>query len=315
MLQWENDVCGVAGDMAPERRALARVRETVTLPCAVARRRREISARSRLSLGSTSALSRLSLGSTSALPRLHLGSTSALSRLYLASRPSELCGQLPTGRRPEPQGSAGEGGSGGTVERRLDPSFRNLLPSYEAYLREGCASDATPAAAKQEEGEGGVGTLCELLGERGAAPPGGITSGRSIALHPRAQRSSAQRSSAQLRSSRWGRALSDAVARREGRGALRDSRDVYRFAQASAKTALRAVPSRHIESHISPHLPVSLLGAARGAVALRRDPLLARVLRSVRRAAVAQMYPRSVGKEGYPHATLRAAVAYAARGA
>jgi len=136
MLQWENDVCGVAGDMTPERRALSRVRETVRLPCAV------------------------------------------------ASRPSELCGQLPAGRRPEPQGSAGEGGGGGTVERRLDPSFRNLLPSYEAYLREGCASDATPAAAKQEEGEGGVGTLCELLGERGAAPPGGITTGRSVALPP-----------------------------------------------------------------------------------------------------------------------------------
>jgi len=45
-------------------------------------------------------------------------------------------------------------------------------------------------------------------------------------------------------SPRWGRALLDAAARREGRGVLRDSRDVYRFAQAAAKTALRAVPSR-----------------------------------------------------------------------
>ena len=53
----------------------------------------EISARSRLDLGSTSALSRLSpsapprlyLGSTSAPPRLYLGSTSAPPRLYFGS--------------------------------------------------------------------------------------------------------------------------------------------------------------------------------------------------------------------------------------
>ena len=173
-------------------------------------------------------------------------------------------------------------------------------------------------------------------------------------------------------SPRWGRALLDAAARREGRGVLRDSRDVRRSAPrispylpaspdissylagraplrvpylpvspaprisrylpvsratcatprqrvssaARRRAALRvglplraggredgaargAIP-RHIESYISPHLPVYLLGVARGAVALRRDPLLARVLRSVRRAAVAQMYPRSVVQRGTP---------------
>ena len=116
------------------RRALSRVRETVRLPCAVASRQHprdlgSISARSRLHLGSLSALSlgstsappRLYFGSISARSRLYLGSISALSQLYLASRPSELCGQLPAGRRPEPQGSAGEGGGGGTLERRAGP--------------------------------------------------------------------------------------------------------------------------------------------------------------------------------------------------
>jgi len=63
-------------------------------------------------------------------------------------------------------------------------------------------------------------------------------------LQTRAQRPQSRPQRGVDLSPRWGRALSDAAARREGRGVLRDSRDVYRFAQAAAKTALRAVPSR-----------------------------------------------------------------------